>query len=95
MYGYYDRGQAMLENVLRDATLVPALKEVLHQKWVPMIEGIVEILAQGWGSSELELRASLTVALDFFTWKTLATSGLSNKQAARLATAWVEALPRP
>ena len=115
MYEYYDRGHEMLENVLRDATLVPALKKTLQQKWWPMMEGIVEILAQGWSSpeverraseadgaedaqvqptrqsGEIELRASLRVALNFFTWQTLAASGLSNEKAARLAAAWVEA----
>lgn len=96
MYEYYDRGRMMLENVLRDATLVPAVKEILRRNWEPMMEGIVEILAHGWISSEVksrtgdvELRASLRVALDFFTWQTLAASSLSNEKAARLATAWV------
>jgi AcrR family transcriptional regulator len=115
MYEYYDRGREMLENVLRDTPLVPALEEILRLKWWPMLEGIVDMLAEGWSSSEverramdasgvedsqvrptrcgvdLELRASLRVALDFFTWQTLAASGLSNEKAARLAAAWVEA----
>lgn len=114
MYEYYDSGQKMLENVLRDATLVAALEEILRLKWWPMMEGIVDILAEGWIPAEagksaadvermqdgeaqptrqfggVELRASLWVALDFFTWQTLATSGLSNEKAARLAAAWVE-----
>jgi AcrR family transcriptional regulator len=117
MYEYYDRGQEMMENVLRDAPLVAALEKILQQKWLPMMEGIVGILAEGWRSNEVgthatgadgmehakiqpirqggevELRASLRVALDFFTWQTLATtSGLSNDEAARLAAAWVEAV---
>ena len=104
MYAYYDGGREMLENVLRDATLVPALEEILRQKWEPLLEVIVEILAVGWTSPEVEkrtggveLRASLRVALDFFTWQTLAASGLTNERAARLAAVWVGAgrtLPR-
>jgi hypothetical protein len=114
MYEYYDRGREMLENVLRDATLVAALEKILQQKWVPMMEGIVEILAKGWSfhdvgrrvagaggqenaegpptrqGGEVELRASLRVALDFFTWQTLTASALSNDEAARLAAAWVK-----
>jgi len=111
MYEYYDRGREMLENVLRDATLVPALEEILRQKWWPLMEGIVQILAEGWSSpgvegrsaaegatvpaagqsGDIELRASLRVAVDFFTWQTLSASGLTNHDAARLAAAWVEA----
>lgn len=89
MYEYYDRCQEMLENVLRDTPLVSALDEILRLKWWPMMEGIVETLAVGWDSSEPELRASIRVALDFFSWKTLSASGLSNEQAAQLAVAWV------
>ena len=115
MYGYYDRGREMLENVLRDAPLVTALAEILQQKWSPLMEGIVEILAAGWSTheaggraadagsvenaearptgqgGEVELRASLQVALNFYTWQTLSASGLSNDAAARLAAAWVKA----
>jgi AcrR family transcriptional regulator len=103
MYGYYDRGQSMLENVLRDAALVPALEKILQQKWWPMMEGIVEMLAAETGGDKAgdtvetpqkgatQRRASLKVALDFFTWRTLSASGLSNENAARLATAWVSA----
>jgi AcrR family transcriptional regulator len=120
MYAYYDRGQDMLENVLRDAPIVPALDEINRRKWWPMVEGLAEMLAAGWrdagvadaaagtgvrrDSEELTtagddggpMRASLRVALDFFTWRTLARSGLTNEQAARLATAWICAgLNRP
>lgn len=111
MYEYYDSGREMLDKVLRDATLVPALEKILQQKWWPLLEGIVEILAEGWSSpwvegrstaedappppaersGDVELRASLRVALDFFTWQTLSVSGLTNHDAARLAAVWVEA----
>jgi len=91
MYEYYDRGRKMLEKVLRDATLVPALDEILQRKWSPMLEGIVGILAVGWNYSDVELRATLRVALDFFTWQALATSGLTNDKAAELVTTWIAA----
>lgn len=96
MYDYYDAGQDMLANVLRDAGQVPALEEIMRQKWEPLLEGIVDILAAGWEVSgdeqrpnDTEMRASLRVVLDFFTWQTLADAGLANDEAARLATAWV------
>lgn len=42
-------------------------------------------------NENLELDASLRVALDFFTWKTLSSSGLSNRRAAHLAATWIKA----
>jgi AcrR family transcriptional regulator len=117
MYGYYDRGKDMLENVLRDEPLVPALEEINKRKWWPLIDGLVELLAEGWTdavdsgagpvsgaaaqpppgepadrSGATQLRAGLRVALDFFTWQTLARSGLSNEESARLASKWVRAV---
>ena len=98
MYEYYDHGRDMLEKVLRDAPLVPALEEILQLKWWPMMDGIIEILAKGWNSNEVgrpstgevQLRATLRVALDFGTWQKLVASRLSNNEAARLAVVWVE-----
>jgi AcrR family transcriptional regulator len=100
MYRYYESGREMLENVLRDATLVPALEQILRLKWEPMLEGIVDILAEGWittdadarpkrRAGDAEIRASIKVALNFFTWQTLAASGLSAESAARLASSWI------
>ena len=97
MYEYYDQGREMLENVLRDAPLVPALDEILRRKWWPMMEGIIEILAKGWTSNEVQLRATLRVVLDFGTWQKFSVSHLSNNDAARMAVGWVESgrtLPR-
>jgi len=98
MYEYYDHGRDMLEKVLRDAPLVPALEEILQLKWWPMMDGIIEILAKGWNfnevgrpsTGEVQLRATLRVALDFGTWRKLVASRLSNNEAARLAVVWVE-----
>ena len=105
MYSYYDHAQDMLEKVLRDTPQIPALEEILQLKWWPLIELIVGMLSgdrTGADSSvpgemadtKLKIRASLRTALDFFTWQTLARSGLSNEQSARLAAAWVEAAGR-
>ena len=122
LYAYYDHGQAMLENFLRDTPQVPALKEIIRQKWWPMLEGIARILVKGWNSGEvdssdtettdttvaedsevrsvrqtgdLELIASIRVALDFFTWQTLTASGLTNIEASRLMAAWIKAIGKP
>jgi AcrR family transcriptional regulator len=89
MYDYFDRGKEMLGKVLRDAPVVPAMGSIRDQKWTPMLEGMVEILANGWTGSQSRIRASLRVALDFFTWESLADSGLSDEAAAMLAAGWI------
>lgn len=105
MYDYYYRGREMLGRVLRDASLVPALEDLLQQKWWPLIDAIIGILAEGWASpgeagqmeqmsearGEIQRRATLGVALEFGTWQKLAASRLSNEEAARLAVEWVAA----
>ena len=105
MYSYYDHAQDMLEKVLRDTPQIPALEEILHRKWWPLIEQMIGVLAgdrTGAASSvpsemadtKLEIRASLRTVLDFFTWQTLVRSGLSNEQSARLAATWIDAAGR-
>ncbi|MBD3256793.1 TetR family transcriptional regulator, partial [candidate division GN15 bacterium] len=101
MYAYFDGNQQMLGNVLRDAAVVPAMDEIRHQKWQPMINGIADLLVDGWQSSgkldvsaESRIRATARVALDFFAWQNLSSSGLSTRNAAALAAGWIEASAR-
>ena len=96
MYRYYDGGREMLGNVLRDTSQVAALDEIVRSKWLPLLDGIIDVLFEPWASSgndgqNAEIRATLRVALDFFTWKMLTDSGLSNEAAARIATKWLAA----
>lgn len=62
MYSYYERGHEMLEKVLRDAPLVPALEEILQAKWQPLMEMMVDVLVTAWrtpgGSEAGSVRAS-------------------------------------
>ena len=44
MYEYYSINHEMLENVLRDAQIVPTLHQILIQKWVPLLDGIINLL---------------------------------------------------
>lgn len=51
MYAYFASGEDMLEKVLRDASLIPALDETNRRKWWPFIEELVASLARGWEKS--------------------------------------------
>lgn len=80
IYAYYRRNESMLGNVTRDAPLIPALGEIMNQKWEPAIEGMVSAL-----TDERPLpRATVRLALDFSTWRSLTRSGLDDEEAARL-----------
>lgn len=94
MYRYYEKGQAMLQKVLRDAPVVPAMEEIRKTKWLPMLDAIIEIVIgsndQISKSERKSLKAILNVIFDFFTWHKLVNSGLSTKLAAQLSFSWVE-----
>lgn len=103
LYEYYDRGRDMLRNVLRDTPLVPAVEQIMKLKWWPLLDRMVEILAQDLpaaaptnaeaGAGRITpagRQATLRVVLDFFTWQTFSACGLSNREATNLAVAWLE-----
>ena len=88
LYGWYGRKQGMLEKVLRDAPLVPSLREIMDDSWGGYMDDVVASLSEGWqvaqeGDGRLE--ASLRVVVDFHTWRVLTRSGLTESAAATLA----------
>lgn len=82
IYDYYRRNESMLGNVTRDAPLIPALGEIMIQKWEPAIEGMVSVLIDDRPLP----RAIVRLGLDFSTWQSLTRSGLDDEEAARLMT---------
>jgi AcrR family transcriptional regulator len=86
LYGYYARTEPMRANILRDAETMPALAALLEGTVVPYLETLRDVLAEGWevrgkGRRRL-LLATLKLAIDFHTWRTLERgSGLSREEA--------------
>jgi len=77
----------MLGKVLRDTPTVPALAEVMSGLWEGYMDGVVDVLAEGWpdgGDGEGESRAMLRLAIDFNSWAVLSASGLDHDFAAQL-----------
>lgn len=81
--------------------LLAGIVDLLIARWSGSVEQVTgshraDTVDQGKNGKILgrtrvtELRASLTVALDFFTWQTLTESGLSSREAAALAAGWAE-----
>ncbi len=88
LYGYYARTEPMRARVLRDAETMPALAALLEGTVVPYLEAVRELLAEGWevrDERRRRLLATLKLAIDFHTWRTLERgSGLSREEAVEL-----------
>ena len=94
LYAYYERTEPMLSNVLRDAELVEALRPSLAPMQAFLGE-TAEIMTAGWGARGRRrqvLRHAIAHAIDFHTWRSLATGGnITRTEAIDLVIALVEA----
>ena len=85
LYGFYARTEPMRANVLRDAQTMPALAALLEGSVVPYLEAVRDLLTEGWevsGDSRRRLLATLKIAIDFHTWRTLERgNGLKREEA--------------
>ena len=102
LYRWYDQKQDMLGKVLRDAPLLPSLRELMEGHWEEgYMEAVVDALSRGWSGGRerregeedewgAQLRASLRVSADFHTWRTLTDCGMDSAAAAQLAARMVQ-----
>ena len=85
LYGFYGRTEPMRANVLRDAQTIPELAALLEGSVVPYLAAVRDLLAEGWevsGRNRRLLLATLALALDFHTWRSLERrSGLRRREA--------------
>jgi AcrR family transcriptional regulator len=97
LYAWYAATADMMGNVLRDAPIVPALGDLMEERWSPYVDGMVAVLAAGRGEEPglREVRAALRLAVDFGTWQVLADAGLDPDRAAELATRMVACVGVP
>lgn len=87
LYASYREREPMMEKVLRDRTLVPALDGLLEGTMDAEQQRLGDALASGFavrGARRARLRALVAVALDFWTWQRLARHGLDDPSAAEL-----------
>jgi AcrR family transcriptional regulator len=78
IYGWYERNAQLLGCVLRDAETHAPTRDISQATYGPVMAGYREALGAGLNTRQ---QAMLTLALSFFTWRTLARdAGL--KQAA-------------
>ena len=87
LYAWYRTTQDMMENVLRDAAVVPEVRDIVDEWWWPYIDRMVDVLGSGWENpdGQDDLLALLRLMVDFRTWQVLAGAGLDDARSASLA----------
>jgi len=90
VYAYYAEHEQLLDNVQRDAAVMPVLAEVSEYRSRYLTE-LRDVLLPGWqtrGSSRARVRRSIGHALEFRTWQSLVRrQGCSQPEAIDLMVA--------
>ena len=96
-YAYYATDPAMIENIRRDAELMPNLAATIADVRAYM-EAVVAILAAGWGvrgRRRALLNAAIGHVLEFETWRSLVRrQGLTPERAIEVAAGTVRVAAR-
>jgi AcrR family transcriptional regulator len=94
MYAYYHQGAGMLDNLLRDAAVVPVVGQLLGGLR-DLLAAAAEILLAGRGvrgHARRRAAAAIGHALEFSTWRSLTDGqGLDDAKAVELMTRLVAA----
>jgi AcrR family transcriptional regulator len=90
LYHYYRGGARMLANVLADSESVPVLREAL-EPFAGYLDAMVAELARAWPRSSARRRATLRHAVQFTTWRSLASITGSDAEAVALLLSWCDA----
>jgi AcrR family transcriptional regulator len=80
IYGFYERNEQMLSNVVADAEWDPLTRETMEMRFGEGLAEARDVLARALPRRR-GAKAALDLALDFRTWQRLHRSGLSNKAA--------------
>lgn len=91
LYAWYRETEPMTANVLRDAEVMPALREILDGGLLRYLERVCDALAAPFatrGRPSARVRAATRAAVEFQTWRRLA--GLGDSAAADIAAAMVQ-----
>ena len=94
LYGYYERLEPLLENVQRDAAVMPVVAEVNAYR-VRYLEEVRDVLLEVWttrGGARARLGRAIGHALEFRTWQSLVRrQGCPTDEAAQLMVALARA----
>lgn len=93
LYGYYERLEPLLENVQRDAAVMPIVAEMNAYR-VRYLEEIRDLLLDGWRTrgARARLQRAIGHALEFRTWQSLVRrQGCRTSEAVELMLTFVRA----
>ena len=94
LYAYYERLEPLLENVQRDAAVMPLVAEMNAYR-VRYLDEIRDLLLEAWAArdgTEARLRRAIGHALDFRTWQSLVRGqGCAADEAVQLMVAFARA----
>jgi AcrR family transcriptional regulator len=94
MYAWYEQTEPMVEKLIRDAPVVPAIGRRMQARGA-LVEMLAELLMRGRrprGARRQRVRAAIGHALGFDTWRSLVREqALSREQAVELMAALVAA----
>jgi AcrR family transcriptional regulator len=93
LYAWYEGAEPMLSALLRDIEAMPIIAELQATRQA-YLAGVEDGLASGWGvrgKAARRLSATIGVALDFFTWRTLDGRGLGHGEAVAVMSSAVRA----
>jgi AcrR family transcriptional regulator len=79
VYGWYDRNAELASCVLRDMETHPLTREIGELRFGPYVAAYHEVLGAKLSAKQ---RAMLHLALNYFTWRTLAREGGLKRSAA-------------
>lgn len=95
LHGYYERLEPLLENVQRDAALMPLIAE-MNAPRVRHLEEIRDLLLEGWptlGEARERLRRAIGHVLEFRSWQSLVRrQGCGADEAVQLMLTFVSAV---
>ena len=91
LYGYYECLEPLLENVQRDAAVMPLVAEMNAYR-VRYLDEIRDLLLEAWAArdgTEARLRRAIGHALEFRTWQSLVRrQGCTTEEAVQLMAAF-------
>jgi AcrR family transcriptional regulator len=94
LYGYYERLEPLLENVQRDAAVMPLVAEMNAYR-ARYLEEIRDLLLEAWPARDgarARLRQAIGHALEFRTWQSLVRrQGCATEEAVQLMVAFAGA----
>src|SRR5918998_3114532 len=94
LYDYYERLEPLLENVQRDAAVMPIVAEMNAYR-VRYLEELRDLLLEAWttrGGARARLRRAIGHALEFRTWQSLVRrEGCRTNEAVQLMGALARA----